>query len=377
MSLVTRIRRKKETKDNSKEEKQKTQKISSDLSKEKKFIESSDDRLSVVFGANSALGRTVVDELKNEDRKVRVILRNKFNTESYYKSKFVEIHKINYRNVIQVINSVEKGSIIYNCIEIPHFRWFRTYPLIIYNIIHAAKKRQAKLVQVDNSTVYGRMRSKKITERDPLIPESKEGSMRKNIAEQILIGHQRQDYKAVIVRFPDMFGPYIINKFAENVFVRPQRNQTAKWFVSLDKKHSFTYIRDAAKALIRIAEDSSAYGDTWLVAGSKPITGREFLKIIFKELGEEQKIKESSKLAIKFESIFDAEMNRISDILEQWEYPFIIDATKFQTTYPEINFTPHKKAIAETLKWQAERLQRKRARRRAWPMVGFLSPFRI
>jgi nucleoside-diphosphate-sugar epimerase len=380
MSLISKIRRKRKTTNNNEEEKQeekeKELRTASDLDKAKKYIISSKDNLAVVFGANSALGRTVVEELLNEGRRVRVVLRNKFKTEKDYQDKLVEIHKINYKNVIQVINSVEKGSIIYNCVKVPHFRWFRNYPLIAYNLIHATKKKQAKLVHIDNCTVYGRMKTKKITERDPLIPESDEGSMRKKVAEQIIIGHQREDYETVIVRFPDMYGPYITDIFAKNVFERPKRNQAAKWFVSLDKKHSLIYIKDAAKALIRIAEDPTAYGEVWHVTGKKPITGEDFLKLVFKELGKEQKISKRSKLAINFEKIFDEEMSRISDVLEQWEYSFIIDGSKFNKTYPEFEFTPHSKAIKETLDWQTEYLKRKRRRRRAWPLLSFYHPYR-
>ena len=380
MSLISKIRKSEKEKTKEKERIRKEdsieQRITSDLKKAKEVILENKDKLSIVFGANSPLGLFLVDELLEKGRRVRVIVRNKYRTERYYKDKLVEIHKINYKNVAQVINSVEEDSIIYNCVKVPYFKWFNNYPLVIYNLIHASKKKQAKLVHVDNLSVYGRMKTGALNEKDPLIPESDEGITRKKIAEQIIIGIQREDFESVIIRFPDIYGPYVLNQFAKNVFVRPMNNKEAKWFVDLDKKHSLIYIKDAARALIRIAEDPSAYGQIWHITGEQPITGKEFLKLVFEELGEEERISKKSKYTIKFESIFDAEMSRISDILEQWEYPFIVDGSKFQETYPEMEFTSHKEAIKKTLEWQKERLKRKRARERAWPLFRIYNPYR-
>ena len=377
MSLTSKIKEQvKKTVKRNKKDKSGTSKLALDLKEAKEIIAKNENKLAIVFGANSALGIALVNRLLEKGRRVRIVVRNRFNAELFYQDKLVEVHKINYKNVIQVIKSVERNSIIYNCVEVPFFKWFKNYPVIIYNLIHAAKKKQAKLVHVDNLTVYGKMKTKSITERDPLLPDSDEGSMRKKISEQITIGHQRGEYNAVIIRIPDLYGPYIYNEFSRNVFENPLRKQKAKWFITLDKKHSLIYIKDAVEALIRIAEDSSSYGEIWNIPGSKPITGKEFIELVSKELDEKLKIGVKNRWAIKFESIFDAEMSKIEDNLEQWEYPLIIDGSKFRNTYPEFKFTTHKTAISETLEWHNIRIQRQSRKLRSWPLLGLYQPYR-
>jgi len=370
-------------KTNLKEIKKKNEKIkkankiqSLEVTEAQNFELDAKDKLSIVFGANNALGIMLVDKLLERGRRVRVVVRNRYRAEVRFQEKLVEVHKINFRNIKQVLETIEKDSIIYNCVKVPPYKWFKNYPLVIYNIIYAAKKYKAKIVHVDNLTVYGLMKTKKLTERDPLIPKSDEGLIRKNLAEQIIIGHQRGDYEATIVRFPDFYGPYIVNEFSRNIFLRPLKNKPAKWFVDLEKKHSFIYVKDAAKALLAIGENPNSYGEIWHVAGEKPLTGKEFIKLVYKNLDEEPKMQIRRKFSIKFESIFDAEISRINDTLEQWEAPLIIDGRKFKEYFPEVKITPHKEAIAETLKWFEKRLMRKEITSRSWPMYALYQPYR-
>lgn len=52
------------------------------------------------------------------------------------------------------------------------------------------------------------------------------------------------------------------------------------------------------------------------------------------------------KFSIKFESIFDAEISRINDTLEQWEAPLIIDGRKFKEYFPEVKWECSKHYIS-------------------------------
>ena len=349
MSLLLRKRKQKESKKKTEEK---------DIQKT-----ISDDIIHIIIGANSPLGVTVVKELLKRGRRVRILVSNEKRARKFFLDKEVEIFEINLKNVIAVINSIEQGAIVYDCVKTPFHRWFRDFPIIHYNILNAVKKHEAKLVYVDNLSVFGKMKGSKISERDPLIPASDEGILRKKLLEQVIIGDQRGDFKAAIARFPDIFGPYVVNDFSEKVFERPLKNQSAKWYIDNNQPHSLIYIKDAANALVNIAEHEEAYGQVWHVAGPKAIKGTQFLKMIFIELNNEPDIKILSKFWIKIMSFFNADLGRIHDLSEQWEYPFVIDGSKYFETFKEEKPTPHRVAIKETLEWFRERIKEQKTRK--------------
>ena len=322
------------------------------------------DKLSIVIGANSPLGVHLVNELLERGKKIRILVSNEKKARKFFLDNEIEIFKVNFRNIIEVINSLEKEAIVYQCVKVPFYRWFRDYPVIHYNIIHAVKKHEARFVYVDNLSVYGRMKGTKITEKDPLIPDSEEGLVRKQLAEQVIIGDQRKEFKAVIVRFPDFYGPYVVNDFSKKVFERPLRYQSAKWYVDIDQPHSFIYIKDAAKALINIGEYIEAYGQIWHVSGPGAITGSQLIRMVYVELNKEPNIKIQSRFWIKILSFFDASLGRIKDRMEEWEYPFVIDGSKYYETFENEKPTTHRKAISETLEWFKDRLEKKKSDRK-------------
>jgi nucleoside-diphosphate-sugar epimerase len=317
------------------------------------------ENVSIVVGANSPLGIHVVNELLERGKKVRILVSNEKKARKFFFDKEIEIFQVNLRNIIAVINSIDKKAIVYHCVKTPVHRWFKDHPIIHYNIVHAVKKHEAKLVYVDNLSVYGKMKGTKITEKDPLIPDSEEGLLRKQLAEQVIIGDQRKEFKAVIVRFPDFYGPYVVNDFSKKVFEKPLKNQPAKWYIDTNQPHSFIYIKDAAKALVNIGEYPEAYGQIWHISGPEAITGSQLLRMIFVELNKEPVIKIQTKFWIKVLSFFDSGLGRIKDRILEWEYPFVIDGSKYYETFEDEKPTTHRKAISETLEWFKERLEKK------------------
>jgi nucleoside-diphosphate-sugar epimerase len=331
------------------------------------------DKLSIVIGANSPLGIFLVNELLVRGRRVRLVVSNDKKTRELFPEEDIEIFKANLRNITSITNAIEKDAIVYHCVKIPTHRWFRDFPIFHFNIIRAVTKHEAKLVYVDNLSVYGRMKGSKISEKDPLNPNSDEGKMRIELANQVIIGVQRGVFKATIVRFPDLYGPCVINDFTKNVFERPLKNLPAKWYINTNQPHSLIYIKDAAKALVNIAEYEEDNRQIWHVAGPQAITGSQFIKIIYRVLNKDLKIESQSKIRIKILSFFNSDLGRVKDLIDQWEYPFEIDGTKYKRIFKNSISTPHEEAIIETLEWFKKRIKEQESYKKYYSFGNYQS----
>ncbi len=64
---------------------------------------------------------------------------------------------------------------------------------------------------------------------------------------------------------------------------------------NLDAKHSYTYIEDVGKALVILGERDEALGKAWHVPNANALTTRQFINLIFEELGQPAKMSAMGK----------------------------------------------------------------------------------
>jgi nucleoside-diphosphate-sugar epimerase len=347
MSAILRFRKQKRKKSATKHEKEAVTDTSRDLS--------------IVVGASSPLGVSLVEELIKRNKKVRVIISKGKELRKQFKDTNIEICKINLNLEEELLDCIEPGSKVYHCLKTSFYGIFGILPFMLNNIVQAVKLRKAKFIYADKLTVYTQTKHKRRAKEGNSTNISDIGLMRKKLAESILREDKLGEISATIVRFPDFYGPHVVNDFSNKVFEKPLIDQTAKWYYDLNQKHSFIYIKDAARVLADIAEHSDSYGEVWHVAGAEPITGNQFIKLISSEINKDIKAKVQSKFWINFLSILNPELRRVKDLSHSWEKPFIIDGTKFKDLFPNFEPTQHEEAISETIDWFRERIRKRQA----------------
>ena len=81
---------------------------------------------------------------------------------------------------------------------------------------------------------------------------------------------------ALIARSADFYGPDIENSILmETVYKNLKKGKKASWFADADKKHSFTYTPDAAKATALLGNTPDAYNQIWhLPTDKNTLTGK-------------------------------------------------------------------------------------------------------
>src|SRR6266568_5533015 len=187
----------------------------------------------------------------------------------------------------QTNKAVAGSSVVYLLagLKYDHKLWAEMWPRIMANTIEACKRSGAKLIFFDNVYMYGKV-SGAMTEETPFNPCSKKGEVRAKIATSLINEWKDGALTAMIARAADFYGPETPNGLPNVLVFEPlAKNQKASWLANNSVPHSFTYTPDAARSLVTLAENESAWDQTWHVATTpNPPTGKEFIAVAAKEL---------------------------------------------------------------------------------------------
>ena len=314
------------------------------------------DQLHVVVGATGGAGGALVRELAGRGHRVRAVSRKP----AADRPEGVEQLAADAADPAQTRQACEGATVVYHCAQPPYQRWAAEFPPLTASIADAAAGAGARLVYADNLYAYGPVHGP-ITEDLPALATTKKGRVRALMAERLLAAHRSGTLQVAIGRSSDYYGPGGANSVVGDIlFGAAAKGERARWLGRLDVPHSLTYLQDVARALITLGARPEALGEVWHVPAAEPLTGRAFVELIAAALGRPVKVTATSRLALRIAGIFDARARETTEMLYQWERPFVLDASKFQRAFGPFVPTPHHKAVATTVAWFRERAGRTR-----------------
>lgn len=306
------------------------------------------NRENVIFGAGP-LGCAIAEELLHKGEKVKLVNR----------SGVADIPAgatINKADATdpEITREVCKGAdVVFHCAMPPYTQWPELFPSLTYGIMEGAISTGAKLVYADNLYMYGRVEGP-ITENLPNNATGSKGKTRAMMAEKLMNAHQDGRLQVTIGRASDFFGPRVINSIiGERIFIPAIENKRINILGRLDQPHTFTYIRDFAKALVILARSSGSYGEIWHVPSARTISLEKFLYRIFKQTGIYPPVKPTPRFLVNFLSMFNPIVKELKEVLPSYEVPFVVDHSKFENRFGN-HSTPHDLAIKETVEWFRE-----------------------
>jgi nucleoside-diphosphate-sugar epimerase len=183
-----------------------------------------------------------------------------------------------------------------------------------------------------------------MTEESEYNPPSRKGAVRKQISQMLMDEVKAGKLMALIARSADFYGPGNDKSFAnEMVYKNFLKGRRANWFIDADKKHSFTYTPDAAKATALLGNTDDAYNTIWhLPTDKNTITGREFIELFSKEMKVSNKLVVMPMWMVKLAGIFVPVLKEMREMMYQYDRDYFFDSSKFDkrfnfktTTYQE------------------------------------------
>jgi nucleoside-diphosphate-sugar epimerase len=314
------------------------------------------DQLHVVLGASGGAGGALVRELAGGGHRVRAVSRKP----TADLPEGVERVAADAADPAQTRTACAGATVVYHCVQPPYQRWAAEFPTLTQSIADAAAAAGARLVYADNLYAYGPVQGP-ITEDLPAQPTTSKGRVRALMAERLLAAHRSGTLQVVIGRSSDYYGPGGANSVVGDIlFGAAAQGRRARWLGRMDLPHSLNYLQDVARALRILGARPEALGEVWHLPAAEPVTGRGFVELIGAALGRPVKVTATSRLALRLAGLFDPRARESTEMLYQWERPFVLDASKFQGAFGPLEPTPHPQAVATTVAWFRERAGRTR-----------------
>lgn len=306
--------------------------------------------LHVVIG-NGAVGATTVEMLAERGLPVRVISRSGGTSTDH-----VEHVALDASNAGDLIGATKDASAIYNCVNPPYHRWTTDWPPLATAMLDAAEASDAVLVTCGNLYGYGPVEGP-MREDLPLAATGKKAQVRIRMWEEALERHQQGRARVVEARSADLFGPKVTSggHLAERVVPHLLHGRTANVIGDPDAAHSWGYVPDVARALIRLAHEQQSWGQAWHTPTTPPTSIRDAVKRMCRIADVPMvSVRGMPGYAHRLAGVFSPLLRELREVRYQFDYPFVVDSSRYTDTFHE-EATPLDEALRHTVAWWRDR----------------------
>ena len=304
--------------------------------------------MQTILGANGTIGSVLTKELVGYTNKIRLVSRNprKVNESD-------ELFPADLSNPAFVDQAVEGSDVVYLVVGFDYNLkvWEEKWPTLMRATINACIKHNARLVFFDNVYSYDINAIPHMTEESEYNPPSRKGAVRKQISQMLMDEVKAGKLMALIARSADFYGPDNDKSFAnEMVYKNFLKGKRANWFIDADKKHSFTYTPDAAKATALLGNTDDAYNTIWhLPTDKNTITGREFIELFSKEMKVPNKLVVMPMWMVRLAGIFVPVLKEMREMMYQYDRDYFFDSSKFDKRF-NFKTTTYQEGVRMTVK---------------------------
>lgn len=309
--------------------------------------------LAVVLGAGGGTGRAIVDELVRQGRDVRAVVRSHRDLPAAVETVTADLY-----DAAAAKRAVAGAAVVYHAAQPAYDKWDGNFARLNDTVARAAGAAGARLVFADNLYMYG-PGTTPMTEATPQAATDRKGSLRRELAADLLARHARGETEVVLARSSDYFGPHGRNSgLGERLFGAAAAGKSGSWGGALDQPHSTSYLPDLARAMVMLGDRDEAAGRAWHLPVMDAVTGREFGERLFAVLGRPGRVAPTTGLLLVVGGLFMPIAREARVVHYQWQVPWISDWTAFEAAFGPFERTPLDEAIATTAAWWAEQAGR-------------------
>ena len=267
----------------------------------------------------------------------------------------VEVARADVFDAMKLREICAGASVVYQCATPPYHKWPELFPPLQGVILEAAAEAEATLVIAENLYAYGDSNGRSLTDDLPLTARTRTGRTRAMMTAQALEAHREGRVRVAIGRGSDFFGPHVLRSaMGERVFVPALRGRSASSLGNIDLPHTYTFISDFGKALVLLGKHNEALGRAWHVPNPETVSTREFLTMVFEELGLPPKMTTVGPAMLHFAGVFSSGAREMGEMMYQFAKPFVVDSTAFEQSFG-VRGTPLREAIRQTIDWYRKR----------------------
>ncbi len=307
----------------------------------------------LIVGFTGGIGRATAKALIESNEKVVGFARNLDKAKKYSAGlKNIEIIQGDASKKEDLEKAIDGVDKLFYCANIPYNRWEAEAINLFSVSLDIAIKNNFKIIFPGNVYVYGYPNFNPVNEKHPHQALTKKGKIRIEMEKKLEEASQQHNLDYAIVRFPDFYGPFVINGFSEQIFINALKGEKVNWFGDLNIPLEFIFIEDAGKAMAIAGLSEKTNCKSFNVPGFSETTTLNILKEIVKQSKKNSKISTlNSDLIFSLVGLFNPMAREFKEMLYLKRVKLILNGSLFKETFGTLPATPYEEGIRKTLEW--------------------------
>ncbi|MFI2665051.1 NAD-dependent epimerase/dehydratase family protein [Micromonospora carbonacea] len=236
---------------------------------------------------------------------------------------------------------------LYNCANPAYHRWATDWPPLAAALLTAAGRAGAVLATVGNLYGYGPVDGP-MTEDTPTSAGGTKGQVRNRMWAEAVAAHRAGRVRVTEVRGSDYLG---VGALSVPMMLLPRvlDGRRVVLPVDFDAPHTWTYVDDVARTLVRAAAVERAWGRAWHVPSPPAVSARE-LAVRAAALADAPapRLTRLPYPALWLGGLVNPFVRELRETAYQFDRPFLMDSTAATATLG-IEPTPLGGALAQTV----------------------------
>jgi len=310
--------------------------------------------MNVILGYAGGIGSAAAKALLNRGEKVTGIVRNIDKAEKYAAyTPGINLVKGDAFSPESLEGVLSKGvKNLFYCVNVPYPDWEVKVRQMLAIAINTCARHNVKLIFPGNVYIYGLAKYNPVDEKHPYAAHTKKGRIRIEMEQMLKDASEKKGLVYTITRFPDFYGPFVINGFSEKIFTNSLTGKSLLWVGDKKTVTEFIYIEDAGEAMAVAALSEKGNNRVFNVPGYGEITSEAFLNQIVKQGSGTSKLNVlNSNLVFNILGMFNKTISELKEMLYLKRTKLILDGSLYKNTFGSVPARTYEQGIAETMDW--------------------------
>ncbi len=306
----------------------------------------------IILGAGGPVANALTRQLIDNHQPVTLVSRRP----SKFSGNNVKWLKVDLLNAAEVLAATQGATVIYLCAGLVYDKdvWKQQWPVIMQNVINAAKQSNARLIFFDNVYMYGLVNGR-MTEDTPYNPISVKGEVRAKTVITLMDEVNAGNLNASILRGADFYGAESMNSFFDMMVLdKYAKGDKAQWIGDARTRHTFTYVPDAGKAMYLLGQSPESDNQIWHAPSAPAITGKQFIELAADVFGVEPRYGQINKFMLWMAGLFNKVIMGTVEMYYQYDHDYVFDSTKFEKAF-NVRPTSYRNGIQHLAQTQFKR----------------------
>ena len=303
--------------------------------------------LHVVFGTGQ-VGKALAAQLAGLDVAVRTVSRHR----PPELADGIDWRAADVTDPQAAADAAKGAAVVYQCLNVPYTQWPKLFPPLQQAVLSAPERTDALLVSLENLYGYGPPGDRPMTEDLPLVATTVKGRTRAAMTRDLLAAEAAGRVRIAIGRASDFFGAGATEStLGKRIFANALAGRRVDFLGNPDLLHTYSYVPDIANGLATLGTDARALGQVWHLPGPETVTTRALLDLVASQVGHPVEVRKMPKPVLRALGLVNPLIRGLAEMEYQFEESFVLDTTKYESTFGKSGTTPLSVAVAATIAW--------------------------